>query len=43
MWNGSGTGGTHYEGAGMYIWQLEAKPDFDVQTRRYQGTVLLLR
>jgi hypothetical protein len=43
-WNGSGLEEEDYfEGSNVYIWQMIAKPDFDVDTKKYIGKVLLLR
>jgi hypothetical protein len=33
----------YFEGSNVYIWQMIAKPDFDVDTKTYIGQVLMLR
>ncbi len=42
-WNGSAMGSDHYEAGGLYIWQLEIRPSFDVAIRQYTGSVMMLR
>jgi gliding motility-associated-like protein len=43
-WNGSGIEEDDYfEGGNVYIWQMIAKPDFNVETKKYIGQVLMLR
>ncbi len=42
-WNGGGASGSHYEGTGVYVWQIEVRPDFDLEVQTYRGTVTLLR
>lgn len=42
-WNGGGASGSHYEGAGVYMWQIEVRPDFDLEVQTFRGTVTLLR
>ncbi|MFN2430904.1 MAG: gliding motility-associated C-terminal domain-containing protein, partial [Cryomorphaceae bacterium] len=42
-WDGSNSGDEHYGSNQVYIWHLVAKPDFNVQTRRYTGQIMLIR
>jgi gliding motility-associated-like protein len=42
-WDGSAPGSGYYEGSGVYFWQLIARPDFNLETKVYQGKVVLVR
>lgn len=42
-WNGGGSSGEYYEDTEIYIWQITARPDFDIDPKTYRGSVILLR
>jgi len=42
-WDGTERESTYFGATGIYQWELVAKPDFNVETRTYTGTVTLIR
>lgn len=42
-WNGEAGDSGYYEGVDIYIWNLVAKPNFNVETKKYRGSVTLIR
>lgn len=42
-WDGTENGSGYYGRPDLYRWELQAKPEFNVETRLYSGTVMLIR